>query len=261
MSQAGGSPAPGAEAGEPALSVEQVSCRFGGLKALDGVTFRVAPGARHVILGPNGAGKTTLFDVITGERRASSGRIRLFGRDVTDLPSDRRACLGLGRTFQITNLFWELTVEDNVLLACLAQERFRRAFYRPAGSLGPPVARARSLLEAFGLGGLARAKAGAISYGEQRLLEIVVALATQARLLLLDEPTAGLSREATNHVARMTAGLSAAITVLLVEHDLDLAFRVSRTATVLHHGQVIAHGPVEAVRADPTVRQIYLGRG
>lgn len=243
-----------------ALSVEQISCHYGGLKALDSVSFSVAEGARHVILGPNGAGKTTLFDVITGEKSPSSGRIMLFGRDVTGLTSDRRAWLGLARTFQITNLFWDLTVEENVLLACLAQEQSRRVFYRPAGSFPDLVAKTRSLLEEFGLGKLAKVKVRSTSYGEQRQLEIVIALATQARLILLDEPTAGLSGEATKLVTRLTGNLPATITVLLVEHDLDVAFQVSQTATVLHQGKLIAHGPIEEVRANPTVRQIYLGR-
>jgi branched-chain amino acid transport system ATP-binding protein len=243
-----------------ALSVEQVSCEYGGVKALSAVSFSVATGARHVILGPNGAGKTTLFNVITGEKSLSAGRVLLFGRDASDLTSDRRAWLGLSRTFQITNVFWDLTVEDNVLLASLAQDRSRHVFYRPAPSLAHLVAKTRAMLEDFGLGSLAQARARSISYGEQRQLEIVIALATRARLLLLDEPTAGLSREAGKHLIRLIKNLPTTMTVLLVEHDLDVAFQLSQTATVLHQGELIAHGSVEAVRCNPEVRQVYLGR-
>lgn len=242
-----------------ALSVQHVGRRFGGIAALDDVCFDLDEGARHVVFGPNGAGKTTLFRVITGEMAPSRGRIQLFGRDVTRLPVSRRARMGVGRTFQVTNLMAGLTVRENALLACQAGHRRRRRFWAPYGLMGDLRESVDDVLAGGGLQDRADALVKALSHGEQRLLEIALAMACKPRLLLLDEPTAGLSGSSAGRVANRIAGLPSSTTVLLVEHNLDVAFRVSKTATVLDFGQVMDHGPVEVVRANPAVKRLYLG--
>jgi branched-chain amino acid transport system ATP-binding protein len=242
-----------------ALELEGVSRRFGGLEALRGVTLGVPEGARRAIIGPNGAGKTTLFNLITGELAPSAGRIRLFGRDVTRLPAHRRAAMGLGRTFQITNLFSRLTVEENVLLALQALSPVKYAMARPLRRDGALADRARSLLEPAGLWEKRSAEVRVLSYGEQRQLEVLLALAGRPRVLLLDEPAAGLSPGERREMARFIKGLDASLTILLIEHDMDVAFEVVETITVLHFGCVVAEGSTEAVRADPAVQEIYLG--
>jgi branched-chain amino acid transport system ATP-binding protein len=242
-----------------ALELERVSRRFGGLEAVRDVTLTVPRGARRAIIGPNGAGKTTLFNVITGELPASAGRIRLFGRDVTGLPAHRRAGQGLARTFQITNLFRSLTVEENVVLAVQALRPARYVMYRPLGRFTEMRDRARALLERAGLWEKREIPVRALSYGEQRQIEVLLALAGEPRLLLLDEPAAGLSPGERLEMARFIKGLDPDLTLLLIEHDMDVAFEVAETIAVLHFGRLVAEGPKEVVRADPAVQEIYLG--
>jgi branched-chain amino acid transport system ATP-binding protein len=226
---------------------------------VDGVDLAVRPGERRALIGPNGAGKTTLFNLIAGALPVTSGTITLFERDVTAAPSHRRARLGLARTFQITNLFPALTVLENCLLAVQALTPARFAMHRPLSGYTELHGRARATLEAVGLADREGARVRSLSHGEQRQLEIGLALAGAPRVLLLDEPTAGLSPAESQHMGRLLDGLDPAITVLIIEHDMDIALEVARHVTVLHYGRVIADGPRETVRNDPTVREIYLG--
>jgi len=244
---------------ELALRLEGVTKNFGGLRAVDGVALEVRPGERRALIGPNGAGKTTLFNLISGALPVTLGRITLFGRDVTSAPAHRRAAQGLARTFQITNLFPDLTVLDNALLAIQAHTSSRFAMLRPAGAFGDLQARARATLDSVGLDGVADAVVRNLSHGEQRQLEIALALGGRPRLLLLDEPTAGLSPAESRLMAGLLRRLDPAITVLMIEHDMDIALELSPRVTVLHYGCVIADGSRDEVRADPQVREIYLG--
>lgn len=241
------------------LRVENVSKQFGGLLAVDAVSFELRRGERRAILGPNGAGKTTLFNMLGGQLLPSSGCIELFGTDVTQMAPYRRADLGLARTFQTTNLFPNLSVEENVILTLQVGERLRLAMHRPARSYGRIRLRLAEVLEQWSLQEHRNTHVRYLSYGEQRRLEIALALATGPRLLLLDEPTAGLSLEETRMVESLIAGLDRDVSVVLIEHDMDVAFEVADWFMVLHNGQVIADGPPDVVRNDPRVREIYLG--
>jgi branched-chain amino acid transport system ATP-binding protein len=232
---------------------------FGGLRAVDGVSLTVAPGERRAIIGPNGAGKTTLFNLISGALPATQGAITLFGQDVTRVAAHRRAWLGLARTFQISNLFPALTVLENCLLAVQALTPARLAMHRALAGYGDLHERARRTLDAVGLADKASASVRHLSHGEQRQLEIGLALAGTPRLLLLDEPTAGLSPAESRHMAQLLAALDPAMTVLIIEHDMDIALEIARQVTVLHYGRVIADGSREEIRAHPLVREIYLG--
>jgi len=244
---------------EPALRLDGVCRSFGGLQAVDGVTLCVGRGERRALIGPNGAGKTTLFNVIAGVLPASAGRIALFGRDVTGSAPHRRAALGLARTFQITNLFPDLTVLENCLLAVQAHTPTRFSMLRPVRHYGTLLDRARAGLASLELERLGDAVVRNLSHGEQRQLEIALALAGQPKVLLLDEPTAGLSPAESRLMAGLLRRLDPAITVLMIEHDMDIALELSEMVTVLHYGRVIADGPREAVKADPQVKEIYLG--
>jgi branched-chain amino acid transport system ATP-binding protein len=219
----------------------------------------VRPGERRALIGPNGAGKTTLFNLISGSLPVTAGAITLFGRDVTDKPAYVRAAQGLARTFQISNLFPDLTVLENCLLAVQALTPTRFAMLRPVGAYAGLHARARATLESVGLDGVGDAMVKNLSHGEQRQLEIALALAGRPRVLLLDEPTAGLSPAESRLMAGLLARLDPAITVLMIEHDMDIALELSPHVTVLHYGRVIADGPRAEVRRDPQVREIYLG--
>jgi ABC-type branched-subunit amino acid transport system ATPase component len=242
-----------------ALRLEGVTKHFGGLCAVDGVGLEVQPGERRALIGPNGAGKTTLFNLIAGALPVSSGRITLFGRDVTGASAHHRAAQGLARTFQITNLFPDLTVLENALLAIQAHTSSRFAMLRPAATFSDLQARARATLDSVGLARVTDATVRNLSHGEQRQLEIGLALGGRPRLLLLDEPTAGLSPAESRLMADLLRRLDPAITVLMIEHDMDIALELSPRVTVLHYGCVIADGSRDEVRADPQVKEIYLG--
>lgn len=243
------------------LRTEQLRKDYGGLRAVDGVGLEVEEGERRAIIGPNGAGKTTLFHLLSGEVPVTAGRILLFGTDVTRLPSYRRTALGISRTYQVTNLFPRLSVLENALLATFGLRREKYDLFRPTAGHRQTLEDARVLLEGFGLWNKRDWPIGSLSYGEQRQLEIVLALAGKPRLLLLDEPTAGLSAAETQAVTRLVRALDPRITVLLIEHDMDVAFEVAQRVTVLHFGRVLAEGTVEEVRANPEVQAIYLGVG
>ena len=242
-----------------ALTIESLAHNFGGLRALDGVSLRVGVGERRVVLGPNGAGKTTLFNLITGLFAPSAGRILLFEHDVTSLAPYRRARLGLGRTFQITTLFPRLTVLDSVLLAVQGADHARFALLRPRRAFGHLTARAEALLETWGLADRRDVPTRELSYGEQRQVELLLALAGRPRVLLLDEPTAGLAAAETATVVDMIQRFPPDVTVLLIEHDMDVALSLADHITVLHHGRLLAEGTREAIRADARVAEIYLG--
>jgi branched-chain amino acid transport system ATP-binding protein len=241
------------------LRLENLSRDLGGLRAVGNVTVAIAPGERHVLIGPNGAGKTTLFHLISGELKASAGRIFLFGEDITSLPPHRRAAKGIARTFQITNLFPNLTVMENVLLACEALEPRKFSMLRPLSSCTDLKERATRLLHDFGVWELRGECAKNISYGDQRKVEVALSMAGRPRLLLLDEPMAGLSTGETESMQRLLHQIDPAITVLLIEHDMDVAFAFAQNITVLYQGGVMTSGPKDQVRLDPAVQQIYLG--
>jgi branched-chain amino acid transport system ATP-binding protein len=229
------------------------------LSAVDGVSLVVRPGERRALIGPNGAGKTTLFSLISGEQPPTAGRIALFGHDVTRMAPHRRAALGLSRTYQITNLFPKLSALDNCVLAVQALLPVKLHAYRPAERYPAVFERARRGLEAVGLLPKADEVVKNLSHGEQRQLEIALALAGSPRLLLLDEPTAGLAPAESQLMTALLKKLDPAITLLVIEHDMDVAFALTDRITVLHYGKVVADGHARDVRADPLVREIYLG--
>ena len=245
----------------PALSLAHVSRHFGGLKAVDEVSLTLRPGERRALIGPNGAGKTTLFNVISGELPATGGRVELFGSDVTKLPPHQRAARGIARTFQITKLFPNLTVIDNMLLACAALDSRKFVMLRETAACGDLKDRAEALVERFGLSDYRQAWARNLSYGDQRKLEVALSMAGRPKLLLLDEPMAGLSAGESRGMQAILEALERDIAVLLIEHDMDIAFAFAEHVTVLHQGRVLVDGPKDEVSANRSVQQIYLGEG
>jgi branched-chain amino acid transport system ATP-binding protein len=245
----------------PLLELQGLTKRYGGILAVDQVTMAVEPGEVRAVIGPNGAGKTSLFHLITGVVKATEGDVLFDGQRVTAMPAFGRCQLGMSRTFQITALFPEMSARENTSLAAQARDKQR---WRPLGG-GSVFAEAQrrgdAALERLGLTHVAHRPAGLLSHGDQRLLEVAMALAQQPRLLLMDEPTQGLSVEETGQAVDVLAGLFAAgdLTVLLVEHDMEVVFRLAEKITVLHRGAVIADGDPETVKADATVQSAYLG--
>jgi len=233
--------------------------RFGGLVATGEVSLSVAPGEIHAVIGPNGAGKTTLIGQLSGELKPDSGEIRFAGADISRLGPARRAALGIARSFQITSIFREFTTLDNVALAIQARAghsfRFWRAARRDASLRDPAFA----ALGVVGLAGRADLPAGSLAHGEKRALELAMALATRPRLLLLDEPMAGMGPEESGSMVRLLAGLKGRLSIVLVEHDMDAVFALADRITVMVYGRVIASGGPTAIRADPEVRRAYLG--
>jgi branched-chain amino acid transport system ATP-binding protein len=248
-------------AAAPLLAVENVTRYFGALGAVQGVSFSVDRAERRAIIGPNGAGKTTLFNLITGALAASAGRIVFDGTAITGLPPHQVARRGLSRSFQRNNLFPALSVLENLRLAAAARERGSYDLLGSVLRLSRPLARAREVAEAVGLTGRLDTQARRLSHGEQRQLEIGLALATAPALLLLDEPTAGMSPEETHRMTDLLLRLPRSVTLLIIEHDMDVVFSLADRITVLHGGQVLADGPPEVVRADPRVYEVYLGTG
>ena len=242
-----------------ALVVSDVSRNFGGVQALSNVSFEVAPGERRLIIGPNGAGKTTLFNLLSGALAVSDGQVMLFGRDITNLPPYERAHMGLARTFQITNLFPRLTVLENVLLALQATDKSAFSMLARMRANRALFHNAESLLQEWGLTAIAGRAAREISYGEQRQIDLILAMAVRPKVLLLDEPTAGLSAAEVVRVVGMVRSLPKDMTILMIEHDMDVAFALADRITVLHQGHLIAEGGVAAIRNDPHVSAIYLG--
>jgi branched-chain amino acid transport system ATP-binding protein len=241
------------------LRIEHLSRHFGALAALNGVSLDVERRERRAIIGPNGAGKTTLFNVIAGALVPTSGQVVFEDHPITGLPPHAVARRGLARSFQRTNLFPRLTVLENLRLAAAAAQRGSYDLLGSVDRLGPPLARAREVAAAVGLSARLDEPAGQLSYGEQRQLEIGVALATSPKLLLLDEPTAGMSPEETVHMTRLLRDLPREVTMLIIEHDMDVVFSLADRITVLHYGEVLTEGSPEVVRADPRVYEVYLG--
>jgi branched-chain amino acid transport system ATP-binding protein len=225
------------------------------------VTLEVLPGERKAIIGPNGAGKTTLFNLITGVFPASSGEILLFGRDVTRWPSHRRTALGMARTFQITSLFPKLTVLDNVLLAVAGVGSTKLVMWKSLFSYKNMMEKARRLLETAGYWDRRDVEIRNLSHGEQRQIEVVLGLASDPRLLLLDEPAAGLSSGESREMAEFLKCLDPALAILLIEHDMDVVFDVVSHISVLHFGAIVEQGRNEEIRRSERVQQIYLGTG
>lgn len=244
----------------PGLELESVTRHFGGLRAVQDVNLRLNLGERRGILGPNGAGKTTLFHLITGVLPLTSGRIRLFGRDVSGWPTHKRVALGLARTFQITSLFPKLTVLDNVLLAVQGLRKMKMAMLRPLSKYREAYEKAEQLLSDVNFWHLRAHEVRSLSHGEQRQLEIVLALASDPKVLLLDEPSAGLATGESREMANFLKSLDPGIAILLIEHDLDVIFEVVSHISVLHYGEVLAEGPGGDIRSDPRVQEIYLGK-
>jgi branched-chain amino acid transport system ATP-binding protein len=239
------------------IDVRDVCRTFGGIRALDGVTLSIPSGQRVAIIGPNGAGKTTLINVLTGELRATSGVVRLDGEDIGRISTHGRARRGLGRMYQRNELFDPLTARENVAIAVGAVA----GPFRPFTS---PPARERhaadALLDRVGLSARADVRARDLSHGERRQLELAVTLARGPRVLLLDEPTAGMSPAETARIVELIAALERSLTLLIVEHDMDVVFRVADRIAVLHEGRVIADGTPDAIRADRQVHDVYLGK-
>ena len=243
----------------PALQISGLKKAFGGLPAINGVSLEVMPGERRLIIGPNGAGKTTLFNLITGDLRRDAGAIRLFGDDVSRLRPHRRAHLGLARTYQIITLFGKNTLEHNIVLSLLGLAAARWDAFRSLARHGHLYDRARGVLKLVGLEHLAARPIGEVSYGERRRVEMAMALAQRPRLLLLDEPFAGLSREERVTVKQLVSEIPREVTVILIEHDMDTALDLAERITVLHYGSVIVEGTRAEVVADPKTREVYLG--
>jgi branched-chain amino acid transport system ATP-binding protein len=246
---------------QPALELRSLSKSFGGLRAVQDVSLKLFAGDRKAIIGPNGAGKTTLFNVVTGLLPASSGQAVLFGSDVTGWPSHRLTAMGMARTFQVTNLFPKLTVLDNVLLAIQGLRRMKFAMWRPLSSYREVQEKARRLLEDAGYGDRREVEVRNLSHGEQRQIEIVLALASDPKILLLDEPAAGLASGESREMAGFLKRLDPALAILLIEHDMDVVFDVVDHISVLHFGEVVEEGPSDAIRRSAKVQEIYLGTG
>jgi branched-chain amino acid transport system ATP-binding protein len=250
-----------AESAEPVLRLRGVGRRFGGVQAVRGVDLEVHPGERRAILGPNGAGKTTLFNLISGEFPPTAGAIELFGRDVTKQPARKRAHIGLTRTYQTSRLFLGLTVEDNIYLSVLG---VRGSSFRPvrlSNRDGPMWTRARELAERVGLGSQLGTLVGSLSHGEQRQLEVAMARAGDPKLMMLDEPAAGLSRGERILLTDLLLQLDRDITLVLIEHDMDVALTVAERVTMMHDGRVIVEGTPDEIRANQLVHDLYLGKG
>ena len=244
---------------EPVLELRALSKSFGGLRAVRDVTLKIMPGDRKAIIGPNGAGKTTLFNLITGIFPATSGQVVLFGQDVTRWPSHRRTALGMARTFQITSLFPKLTVLDNVLLAIQGLRRSKFVMWRFLSSYRDFYDRAHGLLERARFLDRKDTEVRYLSHGEQRQLEIILGLASDPKILLLDEPAAGLSSGESSEMIRFLAHLDRNLAILLIEHDMDVVFDVAEHISVLHFGEVLEAGAAEQIRRSEKVQQVYLG--
>ena len=245
--------------GTPVLELRKICKSFGGLRAVQDVSFRVMPGDRKAIIGPNGAGKTTLFNLITGIFSVTSGQVLLFGRDVTAWPSHRRTALGMARTFQVTHLFPRLTVLDNVLLAIGGLRKSKFVMWRLMSSYREIYEKAYQLLDRAAFLDRKDTQVRFLSHGEQRQLEIVLGLASDPKVLLLDEPAAGLSSGESAEMATFLLGLDRSLAILLIEHDMDVVFNVASEISVLHFGKVLETGTPEQIHGSREVQNIYLG--
>jgi branched-chain amino acid transport system ATP-binding protein len=243
----------------PALAVEGLSKRFGGLPATRDVSFSVMPGERRLIIGPNGAGKTTLFNLITGDLYSDAGSIRLFGQELVGMPTEKRVHLGLARTYQILTLFPRETLLHNVKLALLGLDKARWNPFTALARRSGLDARAQLALDRVGLGDSSSRIVAETSYGERRRLELAMACAQEPKVLLLDEPLAGLSQEERKTVSAVLKTIPRDVTIVMIEHDMDTALEFAERITLLHYGEVIVEGTRAEVVADPRTREVYLG--
>jgi branched-chain amino acid transport system ATP-binding protein len=244
-----------------AVETRDLTIRFGGLTAVDHVNLQVERGSRRAIIGPNGAGKTTMFNLIAGQLAPTSGTVLIDGHDVSSLPVQARTRAGVARTFQLSNLFGELTVTDNVRLAVAGSDAaVRRTFWRPLKGFSHIESQVEELLERWDLTEVREERPSELAYGQQRILELVLATAGTPKLLLLDEPTAGVSKREAERLVDTIDSLSRDLTIILVEHDMDVAFRLSDQVTVMVNGQELITGTPDVVRSDDRVIDAYLGR-
>ena len=241
------------------LELRGVSKRFGGVVATDDITLEVAKGEVHALIGPNGAGKTTLIGQIAGVLPTDTGRILFNGREVTREPAHTRVAAGLARSYQITSIFRRFTVLDNLALAVQARSGSSFSFWRPVSREAELFDEARSIAAEIGLQGKESLTAGTLAHGEQRALEVGLALATRPQLVLLDEPMAGMGPQESQAIIALVQKVRERVTVLLVEHDMDAVFRLADRISVLVNGRIIASGAPAAIRIDPAVRKAYLG--
>jgi branched-chain amino acid transport system ATP-binding protein len=242
----------------PVLEVRALSVNFGGLRAVDDVSFAVERHRITTVIGPNGAGKSTLFNLISGALKPRAGQVLIEGTDYTGQPPYRMQAAGLARSFQITNLFFELSVAENLRLAAQIVEPLSK-LWRPVAASRAALARVDELLDRFGLAGKAHYPVGKLSHGEQRRLEVAVALACKPKVLLLDEPTQGMSHGDTEDTAALIKSLTDDVTVLLIEHDIGLVMSLSDHVIVMHQGQKLAEGSPAQVRSNPAVQTAYFG--
>jgi branched-chain amino acid transport system ATP-binding protein len=243
-----------------AIEVDNVSKQFAGLRAVDSVSLSIPQGERRVLLGPNGAGKTTLFHCISGTHQPTSGRIVMFGKDISNVSENARTALGMGRTFQISNVCTDLTVMENLLLGMLGTTSQKWSTFRPVTSDKELIGKAVASLERVGLQGRENEEVKYLSYGERRQLELALALSSNPRVLLLDEPCAGLSPSERTHFSKLVSGLSREITLWMIEHDIDVALALADKVTVLHRGRLIFDGLPDEVQKNADVKEVYFGR-
>jgi branched-chain amino acid transport system ATP-binding protein len=244
----------------PAIEVDRLSKVFGGLRAVDGASLSVTRGERRVLIGPNGAGKTTLFNCIAGTLQPTSGHVLLFGADISGLAENRRTALGVGRTFQISNVFTDLSVFENLMLSIIGTDSRKWIMHRPVASFAAERDQAHEGLAKVGLVDRAGELVKFLSYGERRQLELALALNVNPKVLLLDEPCAGLSPSERQRFAQLITALPREITLIMIEHDIDIALALADRVTVLHHGKVILDGTPAEVQVNTQVREVYFGR-
>ena len=243
------------------LHIQNIHKDFSGLKVLTGVDIKVRSKERHAVIGPNGAGKTTLFNIISGRFKPSSGAIHFNGKDISGRPSHVLNHLGIARSFQITNVFQELSVFDNILSGVRSRYGLRYHFFRIPERDRNIRKEAESIIEKVGLTGVSDQPASSLSYGQQRALEIGITLSTDPELILLDEPTAGMTREETDYAIRMINQVTAGRTLIIIEHDMEVVFSLADTISVLHYGQILVSDTPEKIRCDQRVKDAYLGEG
>jgi branched-chain amino acid transport system ATP-binding protein len=241
------------------LAIEQVKKDFSGRLVLESVSFLVKKGERHAVIGPNGAGKTTLFNVISGKYKPSSGQVIFNGHDISGRQPHLLTRLGMGRSFQITNVFQELTVFDNVNAGVRCRHGLRYNFFKRVAKAKDISSKTLEILKLINLADVMDHTASTLSYGQQRALELGVTLSTEPDLILLDEPTAGMTREETAETIAMIDKVTAKKAMIIIEHDMDVVFSLADTISVLHHGTIIASGPPDEIRMDQRVKDAYLG--
>jgi branched-chain amino acid transport system ATP-binding protein len=243
------------------LHIKDIHKDFSGLQVLTGVDFKVAEKERHAVIGPNGAGKTTLFNIISGKFKASSGAIMFKGQDLSGKPPHTLNRYGLSRSFQITNVFNELSVFENILTGVRSRYVLRYNFFkRPDHNLSI-IEKTKAIIKEIGLEDVSDLPASSLSYGQQRALEIGITLSTEPELILLDEPTAGMTREETGQAINLIDRVTANRTLIIIEHDMDVVFSLADTISVLHYGTILASGAPEEIRNDQRVKDAYLGEG